>query len=53
LNSKDLTHPPLKKGGLGGFVLCDDENPPKSPFVKGGLKGNCLFLEAFAKAKRH
>jgi hypothetical protein len=27
------------------------KNPPKSPFAKGGLKGNGPFLLAFAKAK--
>ena len=25
------------------------KNPPKSPFVKGGLKGNGQFLWVFAK----
>ncbi|MCK9419090.1 MAG: Eco57I restriction-modification methylase domain-containing protein [Nitrospirae bacterium] len=32
-----LTNPPLKKGGTGGFDS-SVENPPQSPFAKGGNK---------------
>ncbi len=33
---KLLSHPPLEKGGKGGFEA-SDVNPPHSPFVKGGV----------------
>jgi hypothetical protein len=33
----ETVFPPFGKGGQGGFAVAALENPPKSPFSKGGL----------------
>jgi hypothetical protein len=35
LRAVNCLHPPFRKGGRGGFESW--ENPPESPFAKGGL----------------
>jgi hypothetical protein len=48
-----MPHPHFEKGGIGGGDLYGAmiKNPPKSPFAKGGLSGNCHFYRAFSKPK--
>jgi hypothetical protein len=38
-------HPPLVKGGEGGFKEQPWENLPKSPFSKGGHYKQTLFTD--------